>query len=596
MSIAPRGLLKQLGSIAVFVSFFAVAACNGSGQSSQPANDNGTSVTTPTTPPDNGPDNDNVVLLGARFYTVNDAQPKAQALAYDKNGVIIAVGNEAEVKAAAGDGASVKDLQGAFVMPGFQDLHSHIIEAGLEQTRCVIPPTTNESQLEGAVLDCVDMQAGKDWVFGAGARVEELVEALESPLAFLDALVPNKPVVIVDAVGHGAWANSRALEAVGYLTATSDPQGGIIDRFEDGTPTGIVYENAQQKLRTAALPPTAEHLNENYQGLKLVLEILAENGITTVGDAGGYWPRGHEKAWVQVEDGGGMTVRASNTLYVFPDRDFKTQMDEVLVRKTQDASRLAQFDQVKIYVDGIPEFGTAAMYEPYTQNPGVVFGYPKGFEYFDPQELVDYTVAFDKAGFQVHFHATGDRGVGIALDAVAEARRINGSGKAHRITHCIIVDPRDHTRFKELNVVADMQISPATTTPDDLPFYREIIGDRTANLYPAASLIAAGAEVILSSDWSADKLPPLEKLEAAVTRQVEAVPDLASAVRMMTLGPAKLIGKDAVSGSLEVGKQADLVVLDQDIFQITASKIDETKVLGTVMGGRVVYDRAGLFD
>ncbi|MEX0299582.1 MAG: amidohydrolase [Kordiimonas sp.] len=584
-----KATLTAAAQVILVCATIVLAGCNGDSATANTSSSNTSVTTTTPTPP-----NDNIVLTNARFYTVNDALPEAAALAYNKEGVIIAVGSDADVKAAAGEGATVRDLQGAFVMPGFQDLHGHIIEAGLEATRCVVDPSSVRAQIEDDVLECVLLQPNKDWVFGSGVRVEELRSIYDDPAAALDALVPDKPAVFLDAVGHGAWANSMALDAVGYTKENEDPQGAIIDRFEDGTPTGVVYENGQQRLRTAALPPTEANLEENYQGLLIVLKTLAENGITTVGDAGGYWPRGHEKAWVRAEDNGEMTVRASNTLYVFPDRDYDAQLAEIMNRKTTDANRLVQFDQVKIYVDGIPEFGTAAMYEPYSRNPGVVSGYPLGFEYFDRQELKDYSLAFDKAGFQIYYHATGDRGVGLALDMVAEIRALNASTQAHRITHCIIVDDRDNDRFKSLNVVADLQISPATTNPADIPFYDELIGARSANLYPVGSLLAAGADVILSSDWSADELPPLQKLEAAVTRNIEAVPDLATAVRLMTINPARLIGNGDLTGSLEVGKYADIVVLDQDIFSVAPASIDETRVLGTIMGGRVVFDRNSL--
>ncbi len=558
--------------------------------------------TVPTTPPEEtDPEepaafNGITVLADANIYTVNTDQPRASAIAFDQNGVIIAVGDEAAVQEAAGEGARTKSLQGAFVMPGFHDLHVHALEAGLNENRCLVPAAASREQYRAAILECNDQQEGRGWVFAAGVSVTDLLEVVESPIAFLDQLVPDRPALILGSVGHSAWANSLALEEVGYLDRLDNPQGGIIDRFEDGRPTGIVFEDAQQILRTAAFPPTEANLNEAYLGLLDAVEMLVENGITTVGDAGGYWPRGHEQVWQRAEREGVLNIRASNTLYVFPDQDFDTQVAALTERMTDDPNALVQFDQVKIYTDGILSFGTGALYENYTANPGVVFGYPAGFEYFASGQLADYAVALDGAGFQLHFHATGDRGLGLALDAIERARAENPAGPAHRITHCYLINERDRARFTALNVVADFQIAPSTVGPDYRNFIRQYIGPRADSLFPVRSMLDLGATVILTSDWDADDLSPLSKLEIAITRDREAVPDLATAVRMMTIIPAEVIGRDAITGSLEPGKLADLVILDQDIFALQPSEIDETRILATVLAGNAVFDRTGLLN
>lgn len=548
----------------------------------------------PTAPPVLS--NKNIILRGGTVYVGDSAQSFADALAYDEQGVILAVGTLAEARAAAGEGAEEKDLQGAFVMPGFQDLHVHAVEAGINANRCIVPTYGSRRQYRRAVRRCAHEQADKDWVFAAGVSVPDLFDVAESPREFLDELVPDRPALILDDVGHGAWANTMALEVVGYMEMADEPQGGIIDRFEDGTPSGIVFENAQQPLRTAAFPPTTANLEENYQGLLSGLQTLAENGITTVGDAGGYWTRGHEDAWLKAQQNGELTVRASNTLYVYPDLDVETQLTEIISRKTENAADLVQFDQVKIYIDGILSLGTGALYAPYTKSPDIVIGYPSGFEYFEADQLTTVATRLDEAGFQLHFHATGDRGVGLALDAIANVRRQNGAGKAHRVTHLYVVDEDDHSRFADLNVVADFQIAPSTVGSEYRNFIRGYIGNRADRLFPVRSLLDAGADVILSSDWDADDLSPLVKLEVALTRDREAVPDLATAIEMMTIAPARSIGRDAQTGTLEVGKFADLVVLDQNIFNVATNWIDETEILATVLGGRAVYDRSGLLN
>lgn len=571
----------------------ALASCN--------SEDSSSGVTTPTPPTGGGttppaPQNPNIILRNAAIYVGDTGQTRAVALAYDETGTILEVGTLADVQAAAGDGAEEKDLQGAFVMPGFQDLHVHAVEAGINANRCIVPATATLNVYRSSIQECAADQSAEAWVFAAGVSVADIFNVTDSPIALLDELVPDRPALILDSVGHGAWANTAALAEVGYLDSETDPQGGIIDRFEDGSPTGIVFENAQQRLRTAALPPTDANLDENYRGLLTGLETLAQNGITTVGDAGGYWTRGHEQAWTRAESEGTLTVRASNTLYVYPDRDVETQVQDIIARRTDNPSDMVQFDQVKIYIDGILSLGTGALYEPYSTDPGVVVGYPSGFEYFETTQLHDLATRLDSAGFQLHFHATGDRGVGLALDAIAAVRESNGAGEAHRVTHCYLIDETDRQRFVDLNVVADFQISPGTAGTEYREFIRRVIGERADELFPVRSMLDAGANVILTSDWDADELSPLQKLEIALTRDREAVPDLATAVAMMTILPAEVIGRDTATGSLEAGKLADFVVLDQDIFSLEQSRIGETRVMATVVGGRVVYDRSGLLD
>ncbi len=529
------------------------------------------------------------VLVGGKIYTMNDAQPTADALAYDTSGKILWVGGNEDAEIAAKTGAKIIDLGGAIVLPGFHDVHLHALEAGINEGRCVLSEFGTPKQYKNEIATCAFDQSAADWFIGAGVSMPDLLEQIAMPVDFLDGLFPDKPALILDNLGHGAWANSPALKAVRYDTMTGNPPGGIIDRNADGRPTGIVYENAQQVLRTAALPPTKANREVNYLALRTALKTLAAHGITSVSDAGGYWPRGHHLAWIRAEKEGVLTVRASNGLYVFPDRDIDEQIAHLITLKISNKNNLAKFNQVKIYVDGILSLGTAALYEPYAQDFGVAGKY--GFEYFSKPDLFAYARRLDAAGFSLHFHAVGDRGVGLALDAVEAAQKANGlSANRHRLTHIFLAAPADHARFAALGVTADLQMTPSTFDPQTIAFYKRVIGGRVNGLVPLDALMSANAPITISSDWDADELSPLVKIGHILSRSGETGPGVNAAVAMMTIDSAKLLGQDDLTGSLEAGKYADMAVLDKDIFSLPISHIKRTKILVTIMNGDVVYD------
>ncbi len=539
------------------------------------------------------------ILSDAEIYTLNSKQPWAEAVAIE-DGIIKAVGSEAEVRGAVASKTPVIDLGGKMLMPGFQDAHLHAIEAGMNEGDlfCVLPETASAKRYQKAIRACAKAQKDEPWVRAAGVSMADLLEDEAIwPVELLDKAVPDRPVLILDNLGHGAWANSLALDAVGYSDLDSDPPGGILDRDPDtGELSGVVFENAQQKLRTASLPPTPKNLDRAYEGLLAALEILAKNGITSVSDAGGYWPRGQQEIWQRAEQEETLTVRASNALYVFPDRPLKQQLRDLEQRFSDDSEQLVRFNQAKIYTDGILSQGSGALYEPYEAS--LELGFPEdGFLYFEPELLNRYVQALDAMGFQIHFHATGDRGAGLALDAIEAAQQRNGnSDLRHRITHLYLVAPKDRPRFKELDVIADFQYSADAIDPDYADDMGEFIGARADQLLPGRSMLDSGATVVLSSDWDADELSPFEKLQAVISRGVETIPDRETALRMMTLDVAYLLHQEATTGSIEPGKFADLIVVDRNLLEVPTQYLGKTQVLLTLLEGEPVYDPTGILD
>lgn len=504
------------------------------------------------------------------------------AFAFDETGEILSVGTVAEVEAAVG--ADVERVEvGGTVVPGFQDIHVHVPEAGINESLCLWPAGESLDEYGRLAASCARDQTGEEWVRAAGASLFDLRESDTPPIEVLDDAVPDRPVLVLDDLGHAVWTNTLGLAAAGIDEDAADPPGGVFDRDPvTGALNGLLLENAQHRIRdVAASDPEAVEA-----GLALALDRLAAQGVTTVSDSGGYWTRGHVDAWRAFADSGRLTVRAHNGLYLFPDKDVDSQIDELTSRFRVDADDMLSIDTVKIYVDGILDLGTASMLDPY-EDP-IDADRPHGFEYFDEGSLQEYVPALHEAGFRFEFHVIGDAAVRTVLDLV-ESLGPGAADRRHRTTHTYLVAESDLGRYAELGVVADFQAGPDSIDVDYHESLRPLIGDRADRLLPTADLLAAGATVTLSSDWDADPLSPLGTVARALTRQTQAVPDLDTALAMVTIDAAFALGHDDVTGSIEVGKQADFVVLGSDPYEVEAGDIADIEVLETVVGGRWVF-------
>ncbi len=508
----------------------------------------------------------------------------AEAFAYDADGIIVAVGSEPHVRNEVGDNFSVIDGGEATVVPGFQDAHVHVPEAGINLEVCYLPRGLEIDDYEALIADCAAADPDAEWVRAAGASLFDLREASESPLDVVDRAVPDRPAVILDDLGHAVWTNSLGLQAAGISAEEPDPQGGVLHRDAAGNLTGLLLEDTQQLVRNAATPSD----DVIYEGLLVAMEELAANGVTTISDAGGYWAQNHAATWQRAESEGRLTVRAMNTLYVYPDLGIDEQLAE-FERRFSNQSDLLRFDTAKIYIDGIIDLGTASLIEPY--DYAIEPDYPRGFNYFEPDQLAMYVNELHQLGYRINFHVIGDQAARDALDAVTdiddEPEAI--ADRRHRTTHTYLVDPTDRPRYAELGVIADMQQSPDAIAPDYHDELTEVIGDRSYDLIPTADLVDAGATVILSSDWDAGPLSPLETIERALMRDSQAVSDLESALAMHTIDAAYALGHDDTTGSIEVGKFADFVVLDRNLFDLELADIAEARVRLTVVGGDTVY-------
>ena len=351
-----------------------------------------------------------------------------------------------------------------------------------------------------------------------------------------------------------------------------------------------MLENAQQKFRDAAFPPTTANQERAYVGLLDSLETLSRNGITSVSDAGGFWRQAQTEAWTRALNEDKLTVRASNALYIYPDEPLDSQLPKLKERFSNDKNSLLRFNQAKIYVDGILSLQTSALYEAY-EGSDLLPAEELGFEYFE--NLNEISKQLVDEGFQLHFHVTGDRGAGIALDAIESLGGNSGSGPS-RLTHCYLIDEMDRSRFADLGAIADFQLAPSSFGEEYRKTLKGTIGTaRESQLLPALEVHNAGGIVTLSSDWDADSLSPLVKLETALTKPVsgQPFPDLETVIPMLTINSAILLQHEDRTGSIEVGKFADLVVLDTNIFDIPVNKISKTKVVTTILQGKITHGK-----
>ncbi|WP_394559293.1 amidohydrolase [Aquipseudomonas alcaligenes] len=527
-----------------------------------------------------------LLLHNARIYTVDADQPWAEALAVSEEGEILAVGSRAEVEEYADDDTEFVDLGGRLVLPGFQDSHAHVLDASSEaQGDCALEADGTLEQWLDEIAECAE-QARGEWLLGSGFSLHTLLDSGESPRALLDEIAPDMPVAIMEETSHSYWLNSKALQLAGFDGERADPEGGVILRDPQGRATGVVLDNAGDLVMDKALPPSKALQQLYYQAVLDGQDELARNGITSVADARVFWRRGHLEAWQKAAREDRLKARTSLGLWAYPQLDDGEQLAQLKVLyQPGDEDDLLHVTQIKLYVDGIVHNTTARLRQPYQHSLAGVD--PRGLYYFGPERLARYARELAASGFDLHIHTIGDQAVRDALDAIEQA----GRGR-HRLTHVELVDQADIPRFRKLGVIADFQPSPYFT-PSFLKDNQPLIGQRAYQMLPMRALYDSSARVTLSSDWDVNPLSPLGIMQNALGLGARGLPNLEAAIRAYTLDAAYTLRQEDSTGSLEVGKQADLLVLDRDIFKLPPAQIGQAKVLWTLLGGEEVYRAAG---
>jgi predicted amidohydrolase YtcJ len=539
-----------------------------------------------------------LVLLDGRIATMDTARSWASALAI-RDGRITMVGPDSAAKACVGPKTRVIDLRGRTVTPGFQDAHVHPVHGGLTMLRCNLHEARGREGVLAAVAEYARTHPDEPWIIGGGWYMADFPGGTPHR-DDLDRIVPDRPVALTVRDGHVVWANSRALEIAGITADTPDPSDGRIERDPDGTPSGALHEGAMALVREHVPDDTREDM---AQALRLGQAYLQSLGITAWQDAI-VQPEPEEAAYVALASSGELTARVIGALWWERSRG-ADQIDEFVERRRVTSMGRYRATSVKLMMDGVLENFTGALLEPYGDGHGGTTD-NAGLLQIDPEGLRTWVPRIDALGFQPHFHAIGDRAVRASLDAVEAARQANGpSDTRPHIAHIQVIHPDDVPRFRELGVAANAQ--PYWACHEDqmdvltIPF----IGDRWRWQYPFRSLRAAGAVLAMGSDWSVSTPDPLLEMEVAVERisdlsrgQAEPLlPDerieLVDALAAFTSGSAYVNHLDE-TGSLEVGKFADLAVLDRDLFDRGAGSIGAASVIGTFIEGVPVYETGEL--
>lgn len=532
-----------------------------------------------------------LVLHNGAIYTVSERQPWAEALAVDK-GRIVYVGGDEGVDAHIDNSTRIIDLEGRFVMPGIHDVHVHPLEANNPAFPvCTLTAGVKAPGQLKTIRKCARQQHNSKWVLGWGHYVNDVLDVSETPAKILDRAVPDRPALMQEFTSHSMWANSKALAAGGITADTPDPPGGVIVKDEaTGAPTGLLIDNAGNQLMEKVFAPTDALLELTYLGIPEAMAKLARNGITSISDARVYWGRGHHKVWQRAEREGKLTARVVLALWGYPGKGDE-QIETLKGLYSDDPERLLRTSQIKLYSDGITTVGTAAMKKAYAFDYGFVAG-NKGLSYFSQERMSRFIAELSKTGFDFNIHTIGDRAVHESLNAIEAAAKQNGGslGRRHRLTHVEVMDEADLPRFKALDVIADFQVAGDWTQPSqikrDLGY---LIGARADRAIPLKSVYDTGATLTLSSDYDVSTLNPFIGMSNALRRGKESLPDIAAVIRAYTINGAYTLRQESRAGSLEPGKFADLIVLDQNLLEIPSRHVHRTKVLMTLLGGKEVF-------
>jgi predicted amidohydrolase YtcJ len=547
-----------------------------------------------TAVPDPDPAAD-LVLTGGSVLTMDAARRTAEAVAV-RAGRIVAVGMSAAIDQLRGPRTRRIDLAGRTLVPSFQDAHVHPAMAGIGLTRCPLHDLPPDA---GVYLETIREYATahphRPWVIGDGWYMSAFPGGTPTRQA-LDRVVPDRPAFFVNRDGHGAWVNSRALAMAGIDRDTTDPISGRIEREASGEPSGTLHEGAMEIVRRI-LPPTT--VDDLAAGLELAQAYLHRLGITAWQDA---WVEAQDlTAYRLIAERGTLTGRAIACHWW--DRELGgEQIDDFVERRRTGTIGRLRSTTVKIMQDGVAENYTAAMLEPYLDGRGRPTA-NRGLSFVEPELLKGYVTRLDAAGFQVHFHALGDRAVREALDAIEAARRANGpSDGRHHLAHLQVVDPADYPRFKALGVAANIQPYWACHDPQMIELTLPFLPAARGRLqYPFDSLHAAGARLVGGSDWTVSTPNVMAEIEVAVNRISpegrDAAPflpaqaiDLVTALAAFTNGSAWINHLDQETGSIETGKLADLVVLDRDIIRMDSRTLGDARVLLTLIEGAAVHE------
>ena len=534
-----------------------------------------------------------IIIQHAKVFTADEKHPWAQSIAIYK-GKIAAVGTDDEVTRMRGIGTKMIDAGGKLVLPGFTDCHIHFLSGGLGLQRVNLEGAKDVAEILARLQKYADTHPDTPWILGRGWNYAMFAPETLPNKKPLDQLFPAWPVFLRGYDGHTSWANSKALALAGISKDTRNPPNGEIVRdTATGEATGALKESASALVEKVI--PKPDHVDK-LNAFRAGMRFAVSHGVTRVHSAGGDFDelatldelRSEKQLWIRF-----------SVAYLLQPPELRPED----LKAVEDGHKKFHDDwidvnTVKFLLDGVIESHTAAMLQPYSDDPT-----KKGSLFWDPEKFRAAVTELDQRGYQIYTHAIGDYAVRTALDAYEFAReKDKKKDHRHRVEHIETIDPADIPRFGKLNVIASMQPLHSYPNTDTLDVWARNIGpDRALRAWVWKSIASAGGEYVFGSDWPVVTLNPWQGIQTAVTRQTSDghpndgfVPSqrlsVPQAVQGYTLNAAFAGHRERWEGSIEKGKLADVIMVDRNIFEINPRTIDQTKVVVTIVGGKIVYE------
>jgi predicted amidohydrolase YtcJ len=538
-----------------------------------------------------------LLIRNAHAYTVDPARPWAEAVAVD-DGRVVWIGDEVDAEAQAGVDTDVIDARGASVLPGFIDSHNHV-RLGSNPSEVDLAGSGSLDEVKARIRRHADTHPEHTWIEGVGFNYSVMPGGRMPTCQDLEGLTGGRPAFLFTYDAHNVWLNREAMAVFGITRETDAlPWGHVRKDPRSGEPTGVVGDFAVMGISRAgqaALEPVLPGYERGLQYERTLesLDMATELGITTIVEP----QNSPDDMWIfeRARDEGRLRSRLVAAMFhpLGTSEVERDEFDDMRTRYDHDRLRVGP---IKLYIDDVIEPWTAAMLEPYANRPG-----ERGEPFWQPEEFADLVIELERRGWSCHVHGTGDRGLRIALDGFEAARRANGDvGARHGMVHTECLHADDVSRFGALGVAPIMQ--PRHCAPEIIADWRANVGERRWRYaWAFRSLRDSGATLAFSSDWNVAEMDPMVGIYTAITRAdldgaeswvSEETVDIETAIRAYTMGGAYVVFAEDRRGSISIGKQADLVVLSEDVFAAAAvdpRRLLDVRVTHTIVDGEVVH-------